>query len=177
MYVCLLNHSVVSGPVALIDCRPLDSSVHGVVQTRTLKWVATSSSRGPSPSRHWTSIPCVSCIGRLILYHWANWEAPPYHSCPKPRDKTWYIQPFLFVWLRCVYIHRHTPHCFHPLLCQWTLSCFHSWLLWRVLMWIFLSLNLALTSHSWITRRARIIWKFQGRVEEREIFKDLDTVE
>jgi len=89
--VCVLNHSVVSDPATLIGCRPLGSSIHGVVQTRTLEWVATSFSRGPSPSRHWTSISCVSCIGRWILYHWANWEAPPYHSCPKPRDKTWYI--------------------------------------------------------------------------------------
>ena len=37
IYVCVLNHSVVSDPATLIDCRPLGSSIHGVVQTRTLE--------------------------------------------------------------------------------------------------------------------------------------------
>ena len=51
------------------------SSVHGILQTRILKWGAISYSRGSSQPRSWTCISCVSCIGRQILYHWATWEA------------------------------------------------------------------------------------------------------
>ena len=43
-----------------------------ILQAIILEWVAISSSRGSSPPRDWT---CVSCIGRLILYHWATWES------------------------------------------------------------------------------------------------------
>ena len=44
------------------------SSVHGILQTRTLEWVAMPSSSGSSPPRDRTLISCVSCIGRRILY-------------------------------------------------------------------------------------------------------------
>ena len=55
--------SVVSdcGPVG---CSPPGSSVHGISQARILARVAISFSRGSS----W---PCISCIGRQILYHFA----------------------------------------------------------------------------------------------------------
>ena len=55
-----------------MDCRPRGSSVHGILQARTLEWVAMPFSRGSSPPRDWT---CLSCIGRQIPYHWATWEA------------------------------------------------------------------------------------------------------
>ena len=42
---------------------------------RILEWVAVSSSSRPSWPRDRTSISCVFCIGRQILYHWATWEA------------------------------------------------------------------------------------------------------
>ena len=48
------------------------SSVHGIFQARILEWVAISFSRGSSRPKDRT---CVSCIGRCILYHCANWEA------------------------------------------------------------------------------------------------------
>ena len=34
-----------------MDCSPPDSSVHGILQARTLEWVAMSSSRGSSQPR------------------------------------------------------------------------------------------------------------------------------
>ena len=49
-----------------IGCILPESSVHGILQARILKWVAISSSRGSSQSRDRTH---VSCIGRQILYH------------------------------------------------------------------------------------------------------------
>ena len=45
---------------------PPGSSVHGILQARTLEWVAITSSRGPSQPRDLTH---VSCIGRRIIYH------------------------------------------------------------------------------------------------------------
>ena len=51
---------------------PQDSSVHEILQARILEWVSISFSRGSSQPRDG---PCISCISRQILYHWATWEA------------------------------------------------------------------------------------------------------
>ena len=42
-----------------IDCSPPGSSIHGILQTRVLEWVAMPSSRGSSQLRDGT---CISCI-------------------------------------------------------------------------------------------------------------------
>ena len=52
-----------------VDCGLPGSSVHGILQARTMDWVAISSTRGSSQSRYWTCISNVSCIGRQVLYH------------------------------------------------------------------------------------------------------------
>ena len=46
----------------------------GILQARTLEWVAMSSSRQSSWPRNWTHISCISCISRQILSHCATWE-------------------------------------------------------------------------------------------------------
>ena len=51
-----------------MDYSMLDSSVHGISQARILECVAISFSRESSQSRDQT---CVSCAGRLVLYHCA----------------------------------------------------------------------------------------------------------
>ena len=51
-----------------VDCSPPDSSVHGILQARILEWVAVPSSRGSSRPRDRIWVPCVSCIGRWVLY-------------------------------------------------------------------------------------------------------------
>ena len=53
----------------LMNCSPPDSSVHGILQARTLEWVAISFSRGSSWPRDRTHISYVSWIGRQVLYH------------------------------------------------------------------------------------------------------------
>ena len=58
-----------------IDCSLPGSSARGILQARILEWVAISSSRGSSWPRDQTHVPCVSCIGRQVLYHWGTWEA------------------------------------------------------------------------------------------------------
>ena len=52
-----------------MDCSLPGSSIHGILQARILEWVAMLSSRGSSQPRDPTSIFCISCIGRWILYH------------------------------------------------------------------------------------------------------------
>ena len=57
----------------LILCDPLDcslpgSSVHGILQARTLEWAAISYSRESSRPRDPTRISYVSYIGGQVLY-------------------------------------------------------------------------------------------------------------
>ena len=59
-----------------VDCKPSGSSVHGIFQARILECVAISYFRRSSWPRNWTSVSCIFCIGRWILYHRATWEAP-----------------------------------------------------------------------------------------------------
>ena len=49
-----------------MDCSSPGSFVLGFLQTRIVKWVAISYSRGSSQPRDWT---CVSYTGRWVLYH------------------------------------------------------------------------------------------------------------
>ena len=39
-----------------MDCSPPGSSVHGTLRARTLEWVSTPSSKGPSLSTRWTQV-------------------------------------------------------------------------------------------------------------------------
>ena len=47
---------------------PSGSSVHGILQTRILEWVAMLSSRGSSQPRNQTCVSYISYIGRRVLY-------------------------------------------------------------------------------------------------------------
>ena len=70
MYACVLSHfSCVWLFVTPMDCSPPDSSIHGVLQTWILEWVALPSSRGSSWLRDETWILWFSCFGRQLLYH------------------------------------------------------------------------------------------------------------
>ena len=51
-----------------LDCGLSGSLVHGILQARTLEWVAMSS------SRDWTCVSWVSCIASRFFAHWATWE-------------------------------------------------------------------------------------------------------
>ena len=47
-----------------MDCSPLGSSVHGILQARILEWVAIFFSRGSSQPRDWTRVSHIA--GRLF---------------------------------------------------------------------------------------------------------------
>ena len=52
-----------------IDYSPQGSSVHEIPQSRILKWVAISFSRGSSRFRDLTCTSFISCIGSQTFYH------------------------------------------------------------------------------------------------------------
>ena len=58
-----------------MDCSPPGFTVHGISQTRILKWVAIffffSSNPGIDPEP-----PACLLLGKWIPYHWATWESP-----------------------------------------------------------------------------------------------------
>ena len=63
-----------------IDGSPPGSPVPGILQARTLEWVAISFSRASSQAWDQACIPCVSCIGRwvfclLVFTTSTSWEA------------------------------------------------------------------------------------------------------
>ena len=56
------------------DCSPPGSSVHAILQARTLAWVAMPSSRGSSPPRDRTHVSSVSCTGSGFFPTSPTWE-------------------------------------------------------------------------------------------------------
>ena len=77
--VCILScFSCVRLFCSAMECSPPGSSVHGILQTRILEWVAMPSSGDLPYPGNWTCISCDSCIaGRFftaepqerLLYH------------------------------------------------------------------------------------------------------------
>ena len=68
---CLILSCCFVSQFCLTLCDPMDysppgSSVHGILQARTLEWVVMPSCRGSSRPRNRTRI---SCTGRQVLYH------------------------------------------------------------------------------------------------------------
>ena len=74
--VCL-SRSVVSLSHPM-DCSPLDSSVHGILQARILEWVAVPFSTGSSWPRDQTRVSCIAgtffTIGAIREAHFTNIE-------------------------------------------------------------------------------------------------------
>ena len=66
---CVLSHFSRPTLCYPMDCSPLGSSLHGIVQVRLLKWVAMPFCSGSSWPRAWTHVSCVSYIGRKVLYY------------------------------------------------------------------------------------------------------------
>ena len=71
MCVCTQSCLTFSDPV---DCSLPCTSVREVFQARILEWVAISYSRGSSWPRYQTSISCISCMGRQVFYHCAEYR-------------------------------------------------------------------------------------------------------
>ena len=73
LFVCRA-HVCSDASVVSTLCDPMDhslpgSSICGILQARTLEWVAMPSSRGSSWPRDWTQVSYASSRGRRVLYH------------------------------------------------------------------------------------------------------------
>ena len=65
----------------LMNCILPGSSVHGIFQTKILKQVTISFSRGSSRSRNWTHVSCISYNGRQFLYQLSHQGRSPRDDC------------------------------------------------------------------------------------------------
>ena len=76
---CMLSHFSHFWLFNAVDCSPPGSSVHGILQARTLEWVV-SSSRRSSPPRDQTHVSCFLC-----------WQASssPFVPPGKPMETVW----------------------------------------------------------------------------------------
>ena len=70
-----------------MDCSPPGSSVHGILQSRILEWVAMSSSRGSSQPKDQTQVSCIA--GRFFT------TEPPGKPRPTPRMALFSFWKFL----------------------------------------------------------------------------------
>ena len=77
LFMCLVTQScpTLCNPM---ECSPPSFSVHGILQTRVLEWVAMPSSRGSSQTRGWTQ---VSHIAGEFFTDWATREAFLFIGC------------------------------------------------------------------------------------------------
>ena len=57
---------------ASMDCSLQGTSVHGILQTRILEWVAMPFSKGSSWPKDQISISCISCLAGRFFTHWAT---------------------------------------------------------------------------------------------------------
>ena len=79
VYVCVLAAQLclICDP---LDCSPPGSSIHGILQARTLEWVAMPSSRGSSQPKDWTWVSCIAggffTLYPLTIIISSNWGAP-----------------------------------------------------------------------------------------------------
>ena len=67
LYVCAKSLQSCPALCDPMDCSPPSSSVHGILQTRILEWIAMPSFRGSSWPRDWTPISCVSCFAGIFF--------------------------------------------------------------------------------------------------------------
>ena len=77
----VLTHSVAWWCLTLcysMDRRLPGSSVRGISQARIVEWVAMPSSRGSSPPKDQTHVPCISCISTEFFTTSTTWETQIY---------------------------------------------------------------------------------------------------
>ena len=95
-----------------VDCSPPGSSPRGILQARTLEWVAIPFSRQSSRPRDRTQVSCVSCFGCRFFTASATWEAQKHHNCchTLPLLRTVLFQNCTFISIFS-FLHHHSPTC------------------------------------------------------------------
>ena len=95
-------------------CSPPGFSVHGILQTRILEWVATDFSRGSSWPRDQTCVSYVLCIGRRVLYYWRHLGSPVlgivmWFTLP---SEIWMKVAYMNFWAEILRAMLYLPHLF-----------------------------------------------------------------
>ena len=72
------------------------SSVHGILQARTLEWVGMPSSRGSSQPRDWTQVPCAGSTESELLDHQAS------------SSKKEFLKSGMFIFKDITLLHTHS---------------------------------------------------------------------
>ena len=85
-----VSRSIVSDSLGPRGLEPSGSSVHGILQTTILEWVAIPFSRGSSQPSDWTQVSYI--VGRFFNI-WATWEAP----WPATKCRLHFLLPSLLV--------------------------------------------------------------------------------
>ena len=104
-----------------MNCSPPSSSVHGILQTRLLEWVATPFSKGSSQPRDWIQVSYLACGDFTI---WSTREAQLQCVANWINHYTFFrvLKPvFFFSFFPCI----TTPQSVFP--------CLSTWNLWDIL--------------------------------------------
>ena len=97
-----------------MECNPVGSSVHGILQERILEWIAISFSRGSSQPRDWTQVSWIA--GRCFTAwaareaHTTRWISCKYTYVPSPIEppsQPLPIPSLHWVFLECLLHIRH----------------------------------------------------------------------
>ena len=118
-----------------MGCSPPGSSVHGILQARTLEWVAMPAFRRSSWPRDRTQI---SCIGRQILYHWATWEAL---ICFRGIKKSSSERAIMAVKWQCMYMSQAPGTEWHRIRQRFFFSSFSASFFFFVVVWVLLNIS------------------------------------
>ena len=76
MYTCAKSLQSCLTLCDSVYCRPPGSSIHEIIQASILNRVAMPFFRGSSQPKDRTHISCISCIGRVVLYHQYDLGSP-----------------------------------------------------------------------------------------------------
>ena len=102
-------------------CDHINSTIHGILQTRIPEWVAIPFSRGSFQPRDWTQVSCIACG---FFTHWATREAPNINTnrlVIRSLGLT-YIHYYIYIY---IYIHTHTHTHTHTHIYTHTQSSFY----------------------------------------------------
>ena len=104
-----------------MSCSPPGSSVHGILQVRTLEWVAISASRGFSWSRNQTTSPAPPALASGFCT-----TVPPERVIFVFLCLTWL--PRWWCMHHLTFFIQYDNLCFHPCCCKWHYFNLFKWL-------------------------------------------------
>ena len=124
-----------------MDCSLPGSSAHGILQAKTLEWVAISFSRGFSWPRVWTRVSCIAGV-------FFTAEPPEKQLCIMTYNKLHIFKQFAVLTYICTHTHTHT-HTRETITTIEIMNIYYRHLPAQVSLSIYLSCFLAFTGNHW----------------------------